>query len=293
MTQIVALLAIIGLVFGSLFLASSHTTLHALPTELSLIMGAGLCTIIIGNSPTVAKEALGGFVRAFSGAKWKKSDYQDALTLLHTLLRRAKVSGFVAIEADIERPESSELFLTYPKIASDSHAQMLICEGLQTLSIRAHDRNGLSDQINTHLDQIYQQRMRAVNALHTLADALPALGIVAAVLGIIRTMAFIDQSTAVLGGMIAAALLGTFLGVFLAYGIVGPIASRYGQIVEEEVEFLSALKTVIESFANGETASGAVEAGRVRISTDLRPSASDISVAASRSQFHTKRKAVA
>lgn len=293
MTQIVALIAIVGLVFGSLFLASSHTTLHALPTELSLILGAGLCSVVIGNAPSVAKEALGGLVKAFTGSKWKRADYESALTLIYTLQRRAKTVGFVGIENDIENPETSELFRQHPRFLRDKQAISLLCEGLRTLSVRPSDAAGLSEQLNSQLDQIHTQRMRAVSALHTLADALPALGIVAAVLGIIRTMAHIDQSTAVLGGMIAAALLGTFLGVFLAYGIVGPIASRYGQIVEEEVQFLDVIKSALDTFAAGATARAATESARLKVPVDIRPTASDLSLSTSKSQFVSKHKAVA
>ncbi|WP_448582726.1 motility-associated protein [Thermaurantiacus sp.] len=271
MLQLLGFLIIFALVGGGLALTSGPAVLHALPLELGLIGGAAVGTVMLGNSPQVAREAFAGFWRAFRGARFSRRDYAQQFEVLAQLMRAVRKGGFVAIEADVEAPERSALFARAPALARAPEARALICDAFRLMALDLSDPARAAARMNQAIDTHAGQRMKAVAALNTLADALPALGIVAAVLGIIRTMGMIDQSPAVLGGMIGAALLGTFLGVLLAYGLVGPIAARYGQIVEEEMLFLETVRAAISAFGQGAAPSIAIEMARTLLPAHLQP----------------------
>ena len=271
MLQIAGLVIVLLLVGSGLAITGGPATMEALPFELALIGGAAFGTVLIGNSPEVAREALSGFGRAFRGARWRKDDYADLFTLLGGLMRNAKRGGFVAIERDIETPEESAVFQAAPRILEDTAARTLICDAFRLMALDLADPARADARMAQAIDGQLDRRLKAVGALNTLADALPALGIVAAVLGIIRTMGAIDQDPAILGAMIGAALLGTFLGVFLAYGLVGPIAARYAQIVEEEAGFLETIRSVISGFGEGVAPALAIELARTSLSPRLQP----------------------
>lgn len=285
MTQLIALVLVIALVFGGLVFTGGHMAMEALPFELALIGGAAIGTLVIGNSPAVAREAGAGLLKAFRGAKWTRDDYQSMLVLLGTLMRKARRGGFVSIEADIETPFESEAFAAAPAIRDDEAARSLICDAFRLMALDLSDPARAEAHMDQTIHQTLDRRMKAVAALHTVADALPALGIVAAVLGIIRTMGSIDQSPAVLGAMIGTALLGTFLGVFLAYGVVGPLAARYGQVVEDEARMLDAARTALAAFGSGIQPGICIELGRAAIPAELRPDAEAVERARTGARF--------
>lgn len=292
MIQILGFMALLVLVFGAL-LSAGEGVWQALPFELLLICGAALGTLIIGNSPSVAAEALAGFWKAVRGPKWKQADYVALLVLLHGLTRRAREGGLVAIENDIERPETAASFLSAPQILGDNGARTLICDTLRLMSLDLSNMSRAQDAMERSIDHYAEARLRAVNALHTMSDALPALGIVAAVIGIIRVMSAIDQSPSVIGAMMATALLGTFLGVFLAYGVVGPVATRLGQIIEEEERFLSVIKVMLTAYGEGLAPLTAVELGRseIPVSLQLSPDETNRAIHTARFQERTSKAA--
>lgn len=271
MTQIAGLILLVVLIAGGLYATGAEAVLEALPFELALICGTALATLLLGNSPSVARQAAGGFVRAFRGSGWDREAYRDMLALLYEISRRIRQAGHVAVEADLDAPDTSELFARAPMVVDDCDMRDLVCDAYRLMAIDMRDPHRVNEQMQQVIDMRGAERMRAVSALHTLADALPALGIVAAVLGIIKTMAAIDQSTAVIGAMIASALLGTFLGVFLAYGLVGPVASRFGQIVEDDAGALEAASRFISAFATGAPPRVALEMALASIPADRRP----------------------
>ncbi|MEM7328009.1 MAG: motility-associated protein [Pseudomonadota bacterium] len=276
MIQLLGFAIVLLVVSGALLVSGGPAVFAALPFELALIGGAAIGTVMIGNAAPVAKAAFFGFGQALRGAKWRKGDYAGLLTLLHELTQRARRGGIIAIERDIEAPEDSALFASEPRLHQDQHAVGLICDSFRLMALDPSMKDQAVSFMQDTVGEIVEERQRAVNALQTLADALPALGIVAAVLGIIKTMAMIDQSTAVLGEMIAAALLGTFLGVFLAYGLVGPIANRFGQIVEEEAIYLDTIARIITAYAQGTAPRTAIEMARASLPVNLRPAISDV-----------------
>lgn len=271
MVQIAGFFIVLTVVFGGLLISGGPAIMGALPFELALICGAAFGTLLIGNSPKVVSQALGGFVASVRGAKWQRADYTDLLKSLHELTRRARRGGIIAIEADIETPDSSDLFNANPRLLEDTDATDLICDSFRLMALDPSAMAQTDERMLDTVASLVEARHRAVGALHTLADALPALGIVAAVLGIIKTMGVIDQSPAILGAMIAAALLGTFLGVFLAYGLVGPVATRFGQIVEEEASYLDTIRQVLAGYAQGLAPRTAVELARSALPPHLRP----------------------
>lgn len=291
MIQVIGFVIVMAVVFGGLMMSGGPAIMSALPFELALICGAAFGTLLIGNAPSVVRRAIGGFGVSIRGPKWKKADYTAMLQTLHELTRRARRGGIIAIEADIEAPKDSAVFQSNPRLLADDAATGLICDSFRLMALDPSAQANADIRIGETIAGIVEERQRAVGALHTLADALPALGIVAAVLGIIKTMGVIDQSPAILGAMIAAALLGTFLGVFLAYGLVGPVATRFGQVIEEEALYLDTIRNVISSYAEGLAPRTAVELARSALPLHLRPEITDMDQALTAARFAQSRAA--
>ncbi|MDJ0919630.1 MAG: MotA/TolQ/ExbB proton channel family protein [Henriciella sp.] len=285
MVQLIGFAIVLLVVLGGLLVSGGPAVMQALPFELGLIGGAAFGTLLIGNAPDVAKRALSGFYRAVRGARWKRSDYTDLLATLHELTSRVRKGGVIAIEQDIEAPHASELFKNNPRLLEDEEATALICDTFRLLALDPAASERSAQHLEESVYAIVENRQRAVGALHTLSDALPALGIVAAVLGIIKTMGVIDQSPAVLGEMIAAALLGTFLGVFLAYGLVGPVATRFGQIVDEEALYLDTIRNVLSAHTKKVAPGTAIELARAALPAHLKPDLGDMDLAISAARF--------
>ncbi len=291
MTQILGLVLVIALVFGALFYSTGPAVLAAVPIELGLIGGAALGALLLGNSMPVAKRALLGFPRAIRGPRWKRADYGALLSLLYQLCHRARKGGVVAIENDIESPDTSSLFGEAERLRKDPAIQTLICNTFRVMALGPADPERAETQMDRYINAHMHQEMRPVSALNTIADALPALGIVAAVLGIIRTMGSIDQSPAILGTMIGTALLGTFLGVFLAYGVVGPVAARYGQVLEEEAGMLETTQAVLSAYIRGASPRAAMEIGRAAIPPHLQPDMADLDHSVHQARFRASVRA--
>ena len=288
MIQILGLITLFILIFGAL-LTAGDGILHALGIELVLICGAAFGILIISNASNTSARALSGFYRAVRGQHWIRSDYLSLLMLLNTLCGTARRGGIIAIEADIESPRTSERFISVPRILAHDGARELIFDTFRLMSLDLSDKQRAKDAMQRAIEREYEHEMRPVNALHALADALPALGIVAAVIGIIRAMGVIDQSPSVIGAMMAAALLGTFLGVFLAYGVVGPVASRLGQIVEADERFLLVIQTVLTAHLDGVAPLTAIELGRAEVPAELSITSDKLRHALQASRFDPQR----
>lgn len=285
MTQIAGFLLILALVVAGLLATGADAVLVALPFEFLFIAGAGAATLLIANDGATARAALAGFGRAIRGAQWNMSDYRDLLAVLHELCRRSRRGGHVAIETDIEEPEQSLLFGSAPRLKADTDALSMICSAFRVMAIDLSDARRAAEQMSRTTEQVLDRRMRAARALHTLADALPALGIVAAVLGIVKTMTAIDQSNAVIGAMIASALLGTFLGVFLAYGVVGPMAARLTQIIEEDAAPLDVIEVFLSAHSEGASPAVCAELARSVIPTVYLPPLEELDRAVQQRRF--------
>lgn len=267
------LLGVLGVVFGGFWLAggSPEVLLSSGPLELFMILGAGVCTLFVANPVPVALAALRAPARVFSAPDWRAQDYADLARVLGTVLARVRQRGVVALEADIEAPDRSSLFASAPALLRDRDALALLCGVLRRQGTGRLSPANAQSLMSRQIAQIAAQRTQPVTALERLADALPALGIVAAVLGVIHAMAAIDQPSAVLGKMIASAMVGTLLGVLLAYGVVGPIAARLGQRVEDELLPMEVIAEALLAALEGEGSQSAVEAGLSVLPAEMRP----------------------
>ncbi len=255
---------LLACVFGSYIAAggSLEPLIEAMPFELLTIGGAAIGTFFMSNSMHGVKHTLSGFGKIMKGAVYKKSDYMELLSLLYYLVRLANTKGAMALEPHIEAPKDSAAFQKFPKILANHHATDLICDYLRMVGMNADDPNQIEDVLGRELKKTLNEELHPAHALQSMADGLPALGIVAAVLGVIKTMSHINEPPSVLGAMIGGALVGTFLGVLLAYGMVGPCASRLQGVVEEESKFFEVIRAVLVAHLHGNAPQVSVETGR-------------------------------
>ena len=252
-----------GCIFGAYIIHGGNigVILHALPTELMAILGGSLGAFAVNNQPKVLKATLAAIPSVLKGSKYSKARYMELMALLYDILQKARKEGLMAIEKDVEDPAGSSLFQKYTVVGSDHHVVEFITDYLRMMvsgNLNAHEIESLMDsEIETH----HAEAHGPVNALGRLAGALPAFGIVAAVLGVVNTMGSVGQPPAILGGMIGSALVGTFLGILLAYAVVEPLGGLIEQKVDEGSKELQCIKTTLLASHAGLRAAGG---GRVR-----------------------------
>lgn len=277
MNAILGLVITVVMVFGGYLLAGGKMGIitHSLPFEMMMIGGAAIGAFLAGNNMSTVKHTGGDIVAVFKGAKWKKTDYQDILCLMHELLNLMKQNP-VALEAHIETPEESSIFTKYPKILKDHCAIELICDSIRSMIMNFDNVHQVEELLQKQLEQLQEDKLHGSHALQNMADALPALGIVAAVLGVIKTMASIDKPPEILGGMIGGALVGTFLGVFLAYGVVGPFANKVKGTRTEEHAFYTMIGEILVSNLHLNPVNICVEVARRHAPSRVRPSFDEV-----------------
>jgi chemotaxis protein MotA len=267
-----------GCIFGVYVVHGGNigVILHALPFELITIFGGALGAFAVNNQPKVLKATIKLLPQALKGSKYTKQRYLELMALLYDILQKARKEGLMAIEKDVETPEDSELFKKYPVVGSDHHVVEFMTDYLRMMvsgNLNAHEIESLMDsEIETH----HQEAHGPVAAIARLAGALPAFGIVAAVLGVVNTMGSVGQPPAVLGGMIASALVGTFLGILLAYGVVEPLGGLLEQKSEDSAKELQCIKTTLLASMQGYNPSTAIEFGRKVLFSTERPSFSEL-----------------
>ncbi len=272
MGPILGIVITLVMVFGGYLMAGGklEIILHSLPYEMMIIGGAAVGAFLVSNDFGTIKQVGGDFMKALVGPKWKKKDYQDLLCLMYELLRVAKESP-VQAEAHIENPAESTIFQRYPKIAKDHEAADIICDTIRSILMNFDNPHQVEDLLEKQLEAMHHESLHGGHALTNIADALPALGIVAAVLGVIKTMASIDKPPEVLGQMIGGALVGTFLGVFLAYSLVGPLATRITAVNEKEQSFYKLIRECIVAHLQMHTPQMCIEVARRNIPGHDRP----------------------
>ncbi|MGB5836426.1 MAG: flagellar motor stator protein MotA [Albidovulum sp.] len=273
MVGIIGIAIIFITVFGGYMLAGGKMgiILKALPFEMIMIGGAAAGAFVLANDTAGIKHTLKDIKMVFKGPQWKPEDYRDLLCLLFELIRLAKQNP-VAIEEHVEGPETSSIFGKYPKIQHDHAAVELICDTMRSASMNYDDPHQVEEVLEKQLEANQHHAMHSTHALQTIADGLPALGIVAAVLGVIKTMGSIDQPPEILGKMIGGALVGTFLGVFLAYGLVGPFAVKLTSVLEEDSHFYKLIREVLVANLHNHAANICIEVGRQNTPHHIRPS---------------------
>ena len=274
MKLIFGLLFGIGCIFGGYVITGGKMgpILIALPVKMMIIMGGALGAFVINNEPKVLKGALAGIGRAMKSSKYTKARYMELLALLYDILQKARKEGLMAIESDVENPQDSALFQKYPAIATDHHTVEFITDYLRMMvsgNLNAHEIESIMDsEIEAH----HNEGHVVVAAYARLAGALPAFGIVAAVLGVIQTMGSVTEPPEVLGAKIGAALLGAFLGIFLGYAIFEPLAGTLEQKLDEDTKELQCIKTTLLASMQGYPPMTAIEFGRKVLYSAERPS---------------------
>ena len=273
MFGIIGIVVTFAMVFGGYILAGGKMGVitHSLPFEMMMIGGAAVGSYLLTNDSHTLKHTPKRIVQAFKGAKWTEADHQDVLCLMFQLLKIARENP-VALEQHIENPTESPIFTAYPRLLADHEVVSLIADTLRSASLNYDDPYQVEDMLGRRLATLREEAMHVPHALQNMADALPALGIVAAVLGVIKTMSSIDQPPAVLGGMIGGALVGTFLGVFLAYGFVAPLAGRLGGVIKQDLAFFDVIKSGLIAGRHQHATNLCVEVGRQTVPDHVRPS---------------------
>ncbi|PRY93202.1 chemotaxis protein MotA [Hasllibacter halocynthiae] len=277
MTGLLGIAVVFVMVFGGYLAAGGKLgiILHSLPFEMMMIGGAATGAFLVSNSIAEVKATGRGVLRAFAGPKWKPDDYRDLLCLLYELVRVARQDA-LALEGHVEKPGESEIFARYPRIRADGEIVAMICDTLRAASMNYDDPHQVEEVLDKRTEANRDHSLHPSHALQTVADGLPALGIVAAVLGVIKTMGSIDQPPEVLGKLIGGALVGTFLGVFLAYGIVGPLAARLKVVMEEDAHFQDLVREVLVANLHRHAVDICIEVGRQNTPSHWRPSFDDL-----------------
>ena len=278
MIQLLGIAGVVAAVFGGYYATGGQmgVILHALGGELVVIAGGGFMTLLIANDGAGVAKVMKAFGVVFKGPRWKRGDYGDLLCLTFLLMRVHQKEGAAKLERHIEKPEDSAIFSRYPNILRDAPLCALLCDTFRTISLNNKDPHRVGEMMESTIEKKFHEDMKPAKALQTVADAFPALGIVAAVLGVIKAMGAITEPPEVLGGMIGSALVGTFLGVFLSYGLVGPMAARVKAIREEERRLFDVARAVFTSYLENLSPQICVEVGRQGIPSALQPSYNDM-----------------
>jgi chemotaxis protein MotA len=276
----IGLVILLGMVFGGFAITGGALgpVFEAIPHEMLIIGGAAVGALIIGNSGAELKALGGAMGKIFKGPKYKKQDYLDVIFLVSKLMKMLRTEGPIALEPHVEDPKSSSVFAEYPRLLSDHTLVNLIADTLRlvvvssgTLDVHAVEEV-MDNAIKTHHHEVEGPQ----GTLQSLADSLPALGIVAAVLGIVKTMGSIDKPPSVLGGMIGSALVGTFMGVLLAYGIVNPFAGRLKQVIDADAAIYHVVKQIIIASLHGHPQPLVIEAARSGIKHKDQPGFAEV-----------------
>ena len=260
-------------VFGVFILHGGKISvvLEALPFEMATIGGAAVGAFIVNNQPKVIKATLASAAAAIKPSKYTKARYMELMTLLYDILQKARKEGLMAIEADVEEPHESEIFKKYPNVGTDHHVVEFMTDYLRMMvsgNLNSHEIEALMDsEIDTH----HEEAHAPVAALNRMAGGLPAFGIVAAVLGVVNTMGSVGQPPAILGGMVGSALVGTFLGILLAYAFVEPLAGLVEQKAADAAKELQCIKTTLLASMQGYNPATAIEFGRKVLFSSDRP----------------------
>ncbi len=283
MFVIIGYIVVVGSVLGGFALAGGHMGALMQPLELLMIGGAALGAFIIANPGKVLKATMGALPSLLKGSKYSKARYMNLMAMLYDVLSKARKEGLMSIERDVEEPDQSPVFSKYPEISGDHHIMEFITDYLRMMvsgNLNALEIENLMDnEIDTH----HHEALVPSHAIQNLADGLPAFGIVAAVMGVVHTMGSVGQPPAVLGEMIAHALVGTFLGILLAYGFVGPLAKLIEQKVDESSKELQCIKVTLLASMQGYAPAVCVEFGRKVLYSTERPTFAEL-------EGHVKQK---
>ena len=268
----IGIVVIFASVLGGYMLMGGHLEVLMQPFEVLIILGAAFGAYLIGNTGPVLRQSLGLFKTLARGSRYNKASYVELLGLQYSLFKLVRARGLLALEPHIEEPATSAIFQRFPKFAANHHAVTFMCDYLRMVTLGTNNVHELDALMDEELETHHQENQRLVTAVQALADGTPALGIVAAVLGVIKTMGSIAEPPEVLGHMIGGALVGTFLGVFVAYGFFGPMAQALRSIFEAEAKYYLSMKTGLLAHISGYAPEMAIEFARKMLMSEDRPS---------------------
>jgi len=271
MLVIVGGIVVIVSVFGGYVAMGGKLMVLMQPFELVIIGGAAFGAFLISNPKEVVVKSLKATGQAIKGPRYNKESYLELLSLLYALFKLGRSKGPLALEQHLENPQESDLFQAFPKIAKDHHAVTFLTDYLRLLTLGTDNAHELEALIDEEIETHHSEHSMIASAIQTVADALPALGIVAAVLGIIKTMGAITEPPEVLGKLIGGALVGTFLGVLLAYGFVGPLAAGLKALYDSETKYYQCMKAGLVSYVQGYAPAVCVEFARKALLSSVRP----------------------
>ncbi len=271
MLIIVGFVVVIVAVIGGYAIPGGHLGVLVQPFEFMIIAGAAAGAFLTSNTKTILSGTGKSMGRILKGPRHKKDDYIELLSLLHQMFKTARAKGNLALEQHIENPEESDLFAAFPGVQDDHHALTFLCDYLRLLTMGSENPHELEALMDQDLETHHHEETAVAGALTSMADGLPALGIVAAVLGVIHTMGSINEPPEVLGHLIGAALVGTFLGILLSYGFVAPMATSLGNIIDADAKYYQCIKAGLLAHVSGQPPMIAVEFARKTLPTDVRP----------------------
>jgi chemotaxis protein MotA len=278
MFAIIGIVVVFGAVAAGYLMEHGNIRVLLQPSELIMIGGAAIGTILIANPLHILTQIAGGIVGVFTGSKYSKQAYIDSLKMMYELLNKARKDGLMALENDVEEPEKSPLFSTGPAVLKNPHVRDFVCDSLR-MAITGVDAFDLDQMLDLDLEVHHHDATQPTAALTSMADSLPGLGIVAAVLGVVITMGSLGGPPEEIGKKVAAALVGTFLGILLCYGLVGPIAANMTKAADDEHAYLYVLRVLIVSFLKGTAPIMAVEVARRAVPGHVRPSFKEVEAA--------------
>ena len=272
MFAIVGMLVVLGAVIGGFLMEHGPIRVLIQPAELIIIGGAALGTLLVANPLHTLKNILGGVTGVLKGSKFDKRRYLESLKMLFDLFTKARKDGMVAVEKDIEAPKESPFFGQYPSFQKDHETVDFVCDTMRMVVMGGVEPFDVDQMIEVDMDVHHHERQMPIGALSTMADSLPGLGIVAAVLGVVLTMTALGGPPEEIGKKVAAALVGTFLGILMCYGFVGPLAANMGKLADEEREYWHVLRVAMIAFMKGVAPLLAAEMGRRAVPAHMRPS---------------------
>ena len=276
MRLIVGILIVCACVFGGYAAMGGHLEVLWQPWEYVIILGAAIGAFVIGNTGPIIKGTLGAMGTLMKGPKYNKAAYVELLAMQFSLYKLVQSKGILALEQHIENPHESTLFARFPTFAKNHHAVEFVCDYLRMVTLGSNNVHEMEALMDEELETHHQEQHRLVSAVQALADGTPALGIVAAVLGVIKTMGAISEPPEVLGHLIGGALVGTFFGVFVAYGFFGPMAQSLGNMYQAESKYFASLKAGLLAHISGQVPVMAVEFARKALLSEDRPSFDEI-----------------
>jgi chemotaxis protein MotA len=272
MYAIIGILVVFGAVVGGFLMEKGNLTILLQPAELLIIAGAAAGTVLVANPMRVLKAIVSGLMGVMKGSRFTKKRYLDTLKMMYEFLNKVRKEGLLCVEMDVEKPKESAIFKKYPEFLSDHHALDFLCDTLRTAITGGVEPFDMDQMMELDMEVHHNNAVQPIDALTTVADSLPGLGIVAAVLGVVITMGSLGGPPEEIGKHVAAALVGTFLGILLCYGVVGPLGSNMRKTADEENEYLHVLRVLLLSFLKGSAPMIAIEMARRAIPGYVRPS---------------------